>query len=307
MRIVTALLGLLLLAPPAGAACTGDCNGDGNVDIGDLIAASPSRSGSARVVCLPGDRLQRQPLGVISELIAAVNVALAGCPVVTPTAVPTATPTGGVDAIFPGRLPRHVPGSARLPPQHRARRRQYPRAHQSDRRRAVPAQRESAPLGSVVIKEEYAGSNCSNDNDLVRWRVMRKEAPGFDPDDGDWHWQWVDAPSRACALRRQGHLHQLPPGARLPRARLHVHRRADARSPAPGARTTCPARCSPSPAPARRTCTPSAPIPRTAAARSCSTTTAPAGIGSTPAPPAISGGSASCPSMARSISPATVG
>ena len=25
--------------------------------------------------------------------------------------------------------------------------------------------------------------------------AMRKEAPGFDPEDGDWHWQWVDAPT----------------------------------------------------------------------------------------------------------------
>jgi hypothetical protein len=69
------------------------------------------------------------------------------------------------------------------------------------------------PLGSIVIKEEYpAGSNCLNDSDLVRWRVMRKEAPGFDPEDGDWHWQWVTR-RRARALRRQGHLHQLPRAA----------------------------------------------------------------------------------------------
>jgi hypothetical protein len=44
----------------------------------------------------------------------------------------------------------------------------------------------------VVVKEEYAGSAC-DDADLNGWRVMRKEAPGFDPVDGDWHWQWVNA------------------------------------------------------------------------------------------------------------------
>ncbi|HEY3245583.1 MAG TPA: cytochrome P460 family protein [Phycisphaerae bacterium] len=51
------------------------------------------------------------------------------------------------------------------------------------------------PVGSVLVKEEYSGEICTNDAMLVRWRVMRKEAPGFDPADGDWHWQNV-APDR---------------------------------------------------------------------------------------------------------------
>lgn len=47
------------------------------------------------------------------------------------------------------------------------------------------------PVGSIVIKEEFDGVAC-DDADLERWRVMRKEEPGFDPEDGDWHWQWVN-------------------------------------------------------------------------------------------------------------------
>src|SRR5262249_40895209 len=46
------------------------------------------------------------------------------------------------------------------------------------------------PLGSVVVKEEYGDPQCDY-NSLQRWRVMRKEAPGFDPQDGDWHWQYL--------------------------------------------------------------------------------------------------------------------
>ncbi len=49
------------------------------------------------------------------------------------------------------------------------------------------------PVGSIVIKEEYAGPSCDNDADLIGWRVMRKEDPGYDPQDGDWHWQHLNA------------------------------------------------------------------------------------------------------------------
>jgi len=52
------------------------------------------------------------------------------------------------------------------------------------------------PVGSVLVKEEFDGPGCTDDSDLFQWRVMRKEAPGFDPDDGDWHWQRVLADRR---------------------------------------------------------------------------------------------------------------
>jgi sugar lactone lactonase YvrE len=49
---------------------------------------------------------------------------------------------------------------------------------------------ETLPVGSIIVKEEYSDSDCSPSS-LLRWRVMRKEAPGFDPEHGDWHWQFV--------------------------------------------------------------------------------------------------------------------
>jgi len=47
------------------------------------------------------------------------------------------------------------------------------------------------PVGTIVIKEEYAGTDCNNPERLARWSVMRKEEPGFDPVDADWHWQRI--------------------------------------------------------------------------------------------------------------------
>jgi hypothetical protein len=42
------------------------------------------------------------------------------------------------------------------------------------------------PVGTIVVKEEYAGGSCDNDADLVAWSVMRKEPPGFDAANNDW-------------------------------------------------------------------------------------------------------------------------
>ena len=40
------------------------------------------------------------------------------------------------------------------------------------------------PIGTTVVKEQFSSPDC-NQNSLIRWRVMRKEAPGFDALDGD--------------------------------------------------------------------------------------------------------------------------
>jgi len=50
---------------------------------------------------------------------------------------------------------------------------------------------ETLPEGSLLVKEEYDGLDCADDANLFQWRVMLKEAPGFDTEDGDWHWQRV--------------------------------------------------------------------------------------------------------------------
>lgn len=52
------------------------------------------------------------------------------------------------------------------------------------------------PEGTVVIKEEYGGTSCDADTELVSWAVMGKQAAGFDPEDGDWSWHRVVAPDR---------------------------------------------------------------------------------------------------------------
>ena len=190
------LLLACLFAVPASAVCPGDCNGDGAVDIGELIRGVNVALGNAPASQCPAMDANGSGSVSISELISAVNVALAGCPVETPTPVPTATPTGGVDPIFPAdyRDTFVEVRDCRLSIEHGGvsiRVLANPIA-------AEPYLRDQNPLpeGSIVIKEEYAGADCRRDADLVRWRAMRKEAPGFDPEDGDWHWQWVDAPSR---------------------------------------------------------------------------------------------------------------
>lgn len=51
------------------------------------------------------------------------------------------------------------------------------------------------PVGSVIIKEGFSGTDCGQDSTLRNITAMLKEQPGFDADDGDWHWQTV-APDR---------------------------------------------------------------------------------------------------------------
>ncbi len=57
-------------------------------------------------------------------------------------------------------------------------------------------------VGTVVVKEEYSDDQCEA-SELLRWRAMRKEAPGFDPADGDWHWQYL-TPRREVVYNDKG-------------------------------------------------------------------------------------------------------
>lgn len=52
---------------------------------------------------------------------------------------------------------------------------------------------QTLPVGSIVIKEEYADPSCST---IIGWTVMRKEPAGYDAAHGDWHWQRVRASDR---------------------------------------------------------------------------------------------------------------
>ncbi len=55
---------------------------------------------------------------------------------------------------------------------------------------------DTLPVGTIVVKEEFAGLDCDNDSELVLWAVMRKEAAGFDPNTNDWEFYEYNAPSR---------------------------------------------------------------------------------------------------------------
>jgi len=49
------------------------------------------------------------------------------------------------------------------------------------------------PVGSIVVKEEYADPDCRG---LLGWTLMRKETAGYDPAFGDWRWQKLDRERR---------------------------------------------------------------------------------------------------------------
>jgi hypothetical protein len=46
------------------------------------------------------------------------------------------------------------------------------------------------PQGSLVVKEEYSDQGCTQ---LFNYTIMRKEAPGFFPEVGDWQWFRLDS------------------------------------------------------------------------------------------------------------------
>ena len=113
--VVFAVLLLLLLLPvPAGAACVGDCGGDGRVAVNELIVGvSIALGGSAMSAC-PSFDADGDAAVSVAELLAGVNNALLGCaapptpsappPSPTPTGTPTVTrtPASGPTIIFFG-------------------------------------------------------------------------------------------------------------------------------------------------------------------------------------------------------------
>ncbi|MBX3026534.1 hypothetical protein KF840_16640 [bacterium] len=77
----------------AGAQCVGDCNGDGQVAINELIIGVNIALGEQPVSACPAFA-NGQGEVTIAQLILGVNNALNGCPELpTPTATPSATPT----------------------------------------------------------------------------------------------------------------------------------------------------------------------------------------------------------------------
>jgi hypothetical protein len=106
LRLLLVLATLLLTAGGAAAQCCGDCNGDGQVTINELITAvnnAQQGCGGAAQCC--GD-CNGDGQVTINELIAAVNNALQGCTSATPTKGHSPTPT---------RRPTKTPAPTRLP------------------------------------------------------------------------------------------------------------------------------------------------------------------------------------------------
>lgn len=167
-----------LLAVTPALACPGDCDGNGQVTIAELIRGVNIALGNFPASnCAAADR-NGNGVVAINELIAAVDASLNGCP---------------IEPIFPAdyRDTYTIVRDCRFSIEHGG-----PMIRVWANPIAVQPyldEENPLPVGSIIIKEEFEGVDCVTDSELDRWRVMRKEAPGFDPDDGDWAWQWVDA------------------------------------------------------------------------------------------------------------------
>lgn len=167
---------VLIFAARVSALCAGDCDGNGRVTVDELVKGVNIALETGELsTCVAGDRDGNGRV-TVDELVAAVTGLLAGCP---------------VEPVFPAnyRSTYTEVRNCRFSIEH---------GGLSIRvlANAIGLQSyldnaELLPVGSVIVKEEYDGPDCV-DADLVRWRVMRKEAPGFDPADSDWHWQWVE-------------------------------------------------------------------------------------------------------------------
>jgi Putative Ig domain len=85
---------LLLAAPSYAAACIGDCNGDGRVQVDELVVCVDiGLGGRAATECPTLDDDENGDVS-ISELVGAVTSMLEGCPTTpTPTTTPTTTET----------------------------------------------------------------------------------------------------------------------------------------------------------------------------------------------------------------------
>lgn len=200
LRGLLAAACLLAVVPqPARATCPGDCDGDATVTVDEILRGVNIALGSLPLGDCPVYDVDASGGVEVNELVAAVNAALAGCAATataTPTATapppPTATAPPAATPIFPASYRNsyievrscrfsveHGGGSVRVLASPRS----------AD---AYLGEENPLPVGSIIVKEEYTSSDCSNDANLVRWSAMRKEAPGFDAEHGDWRWQEVN-------------------------------------------------------------------------------------------------------------------
>jgi hypothetical protein len=95
--LVGALLSVTLLLPFAAAAqCVGDCNGDDEVTVDELLRAISIALGNETLSACEAIDRDMDGLVFVDEILAAVNEALCGCgrPCAEPTPAATPTPVG---------------------------------------------------------------------------------------------------------------------------------------------------------------------------------------------------------------------
>jgi hypothetical protein len=80
-------------ATPPASACVGDCNHDDQVTIDELVVGINIALGLADLSACPEFDADGSGTVTVDELVQAVDNALNGCPVPSPTQTPTATPT----------------------------------------------------------------------------------------------------------------------------------------------------------------------------------------------------------------------
>lgn len=115
---------LTLAARPAGAACVGDCDGDGEVLINEIVAAVNIFLGTKDVSSCPNADQNGDGQVLINEIVGAVNSFLdaSTCPMVTPggpTPTPTLSPSSGTPTPSPSIGTPTLPspsGTPTLPP-----------------------------------------------------------------------------------------------------------------------------------------------------------------------------------------------
>lgn len=191
MALAAGLLVMGFAGTLQAQVCVGDCDAGGAVTVDELLGGVSIALGTKALDTCPDFDTDDSGAVEVTEVVAAVNAALAGCPA-TPTPSPTATQLPLATPIFPAsyRNTYVEVRNCRFSAEH---------GGVSIRVLANPIgadayleEQNPLPLGSIIVKEEYNDSVCTDDSKLVRWRAMRKEPPGFDADFGDWHWQWVN-------------------------------------------------------------------------------------------------------------------
>lgn len=94
LTIQMALWFILAVAPAAHAVCAGDCNGNGEVTVDELVRGVNIALGGAELNTCTALDSDGDSSVAVNELVAAVSNALGGCSVSgTPTPSPTRTPT----------------------------------------------------------------------------------------------------------------------------------------------------------------------------------------------------------------------